>query len=87
MDYPEVQLPEAINLQPKVDAQSFKVLEVIDNPENQSVVARVRIGTAGINFFEVWKGQSYLDIGQWTEAQLTSALIPMIEAAYPPAAV
>lgn len=82
--YPEVQLPNPVITQPQVTASSYQITDVTDNPAEKTVVARVVVGSGGINFFTVWSGASYDAIGQWTDADLLAAITPMVEATYPP---
>lgn len=83
MAYPIVQLNSPVIIQQQITASAYRVTDVTDNPEQKTVVARVVVGTNGINFFTVWSGDNYDAAGQWTDADLQNAVTPMVESAYP----
>lgn len=83
MSYPIVQLNNPVITQQQITASAYRVTEVTDNPAEKTVVARVVVGENGINFFTVWSGESYDNAGQWTDADLESAITPMVESSYP----
>lgn len=82
--YPDVELPNPVITQQQVTASAYQITDVSDNPIQKTVVARVTVGPGAINFFTVWSGESYDQIGQWTDADLVAAVTPMVQATYPP---
>ena len=82
--YPEVELPSPVITQQQVTSSAYQITDVTDNPVQKSVVARVTVGPGAINFFTVWSGESYDQIGQWTDTDLVNAVTPLVQAAYPP---
>lgn len=82
--YPEVQLQTPVITQPQLTASFYKITDVTDNPIDKNVVARVLVGQNGINFYTVWSGGSYDQIGQWTDQDLVDAVTPLVEATYLP---
>ena len=82
--YPEVELPSPVITQQQVTSSAYQITDVNDNPVQKTVVARVTVGPGAINFFTVWSGESYDQIGQWTDSDLVAAETPLVVAAYPP---
>ena len=82
--YPEVELPSPVITQQQVTSSAYQITDVTDNPVQKTVVARVTVGPGAINFFTVWSGESYDQIGQWTDSDLVAAVTPLVQAAYPP---
>jgi glutamine synthetase len=82
--YPEVELPSPVITQQQVTSSAYQITDVNDNPVQKTVVARVTVGPGAINFFTVWSGESYDQIGQWTDSDLVAAVTPLVQAAYPP---
>ena len=83
-EYPEVQLQNPVITQQQLTASFYKITDVNDNPIEKTVVARVLVGQNGINFYTVWSGASYDQIGQWTDQDLADAVTPLVESTYPP---
>jgi hypothetical protein len=83
IEYPEVQLQTPVVTQQQITASFYKITDVNDNPVEKTVVARVLVGQSGINFYTVWSGASYDQIGQWTDQDLVDAVTPMVESTYP----
>jgi len=82
--YPEIQLQTPVITQAQLTASYYKITDVTDNPIEKNVVARVIVGQNGINFYTVWSGTSYDQIGQWTDQDVVDAVTPLVEATYPP---
>lgn len=83
-EYPNVQLPNSVILQPEVTGSYYQITNVEDSPIQKTVVARAVVGENAINFFTVWSGASYDAIGQWTDTQLQDAVTQMIMTTYSP---
>lgn len=85
--YPDVELPSPVVTQPQITSSFYKITDVTDNPIDKTVVARVTVGPGAINFYTVWSGESYDQIGQWTDVDLVNAVTPLVQASYPTSVV
>jgi hypothetical protein len=81
--YPNVTLPNSVIIQPQITSNAYKIADVTDDPIGKTVIARVIVGEKAVNFFTVWSGDSYDNIGQWTDQQLQDAVTVLVLAAYP----
>lgn len=83
--YPDITLPNPVILQQQVTSNSYRITDVTDNPVDKTVTARVIVGENAISFFTVWSGESYDNIGQWTDDQLQDSVTAFVLATYPSA--
>jgi hypothetical protein len=78
----QIQLPNPIILRPQLTSNTFSIIEVLDNPSEKYVKAVVKLGDHDRGFFDIWQGEEYDRIGQWTDTDLENALIPLITSHY-----
>ena len=83
--YPVVQLTSSLLLQSPVSASSFQILQAIDDPVAKTVNALVQVGPKGSNnWYYVWSGATYEEIGDWTDEELAAAVQTQVVQQYPP---
>jgi hypothetical protein len=83
-EYPTIELPHTILLQTPVTGNTFKILNATDDPNSKTVNALVQVGPQGSNnWFYVWSGDAYDEIGNWTDAQLAEEIKNQITGLYP----
>ena len=79
MAYPNVAFSRSIQIQKPQSVDSFEVLEIVENPKEKTVVAKVRVGEHGIQFVELWKDDSYDEIGQFTDTDIQKTILTKLE--------
>lgn len=75
--YPIIELNSEVTIQPPVYTDKIKVLEIIEQPLEKIVRVKVLKSEEHL-FYEwitVWEGNSYDQIGQWTDDDLVNAII------------
>lgn len=85
--FPIINLPNAIEIQQAANSSQIEILQTTDDPIGKTVKSLVKVSSNPYvhNWYTVWSGESYDQAGQWTEEQLTSAIIALVISEYPPA--
>jgi hypothetical protein len=85
--FPIINLPSAVEIQQAANTSQIEILQTIDNPIGKTVKSLVKISTTPYahNLYTVWSGDTYDEAGQWTDAQLSAAVVALVTAEYPSA--
>lgn len=87
MSYPTIQLGTTVKVQSAVNTSEIEIIQAVDDPIGKTVKSLVKIcgDPYAHNWYTVWSGDSYIAIGNWTDAQLSNAVVEIVLAEYPPA--
>lgn len=85
--FPIINLPNAVEIQQAANSSQIEILQTTDDPVGKTVKSLVKISTNPYahNWYTVWSGDTYDQVGQWTDAQLASAVVTLVTGEYPPA--
>lgn len=85
--FPIIDLPSAVEIQQAANTSQIEILQTTDDPVGKTVKSLVKISTTPYahNWYTVWSGDTYDQAGQWTDAQLSAAVLALVMAEYPPA--
>lgn len=81
-DYPLVILPNEVEVQPAVNTNTFRVIQVAENPDEMWVNAFVS-GAPQSVWVSVLTPETYFS--NWTNDDVSAAVAAWAEATYPPA--
>lgn len=85
--FPIINLPSAVEIQQAANSSKIEILQTSDDPIGKTVKSLVKISTTPYahNWYTVWSGDAYDQAGQWTDAELSAAIVALVMAEYPPA--
>lgn len=85
--FPIINLPNSIEIQQAANSSQIEILQTTDDPVGKTVKSLVKISTTPYahNWYTVWSGDAYDQAGQWTDQQLSAAVVALVMAEYPPA--
>lgn len=85
--FPIINLPNSIEIQQAANSSQIEILQTTDDPIGRTVKSLVKISTTPYahNWYTVWSGDAYDQAGQWTDQQLSAAVVALVMAEYPPA--
>lgn len=85
--FPIINLPNSIEIQQAANSSQIEILQTTDDPIGKTVKSLVKISTTPYahNWYTVWSGDAYDQAGQWTDQQLSAAVVALVMAEYPPA--
>lgn len=85
--FPVINLPNAVEIQQAANSSQIEILQTTDDPVGKTVKSLVKISTNPYahNWYTVWQGDAYDQAGQWTDAQLSAAIVTLVTGEYPPA--
>ena len=85
--FPIINLPNPIEIQSSAYTSQIEILQTTDDPIAKTVKSLVKISTTPYahNWYTVWSGDTYDQAAQWTDAQLSAAVVALVMAEYPPA--
>ena len=85
--FPVINLPNSVEIQQAANTSQIEILQTTDDPIGKTVKSLVKISTTPYahNWYTVWSGDTYDQAGQWTDAQLSAAVVALVMAEYPPA--
>lgn len=85
--FPVINLPNSVEIQQAANTSQIEILQTTDDPIGKTVKSLVKISTTPYahNWYTVWSGDTYDQSGQWTDAQLSAAVVALVMAEYPPA--
>ena len=85
--FPIINLPNAVEIQQAANSSQIEILQTTDDPVGKTEKSLVKISTNPYahNWYTVWSGDTYDQAGQWTDAQLASAVVTLVTGEYPPA--
>jgi hypothetical protein len=85
--FPNINLPSAVEIQQAANTSQIEILQTTDDPVGKTVKSLVKISTNPYahNWYTVWSGDTYDQAGQWTDAELSAAVVALVMAEYPPA--
>ena len=85
--FPVISLPNSVEIQQAANTSQIEILQTTDDPIVKTVKSLVKISTTPYahNWYTVWSGDTYDQAGQWTDAQLSAAVVALVMAEYPPA--
>jgi hypothetical protein len=69
MAYPEISLDKNVVVVAEQTANTVKVLQIEENPDEKRVVATTSLNGL-LRRFVLWEGDSYDQIGQWTDTDV-----------------
>ena len=69
MAYPEISLDKDVVIVPEQTANTVKVLQIEENPDEKRVVVTTSLNGM-LRRFVLWEGDSYDQIGQWTDTDV-----------------
>jgi hypothetical protein len=83
--FPTINLPNILEIQPAATTNQIEILQTTDDPIGKTVKSLVKISTTPYahNWYTVWSGDAYDQVGQWTDAQLASAIVTLVTGEYP----
>lgn len=87
--FPIINLPTTLEIQAAATTNQIEILQTIDDSKQKTVKSLVKISSNPYahNWYTVWSGEAYDQAGQWTDTQLTSAIITLVTGEYPAAIV
>jgi hypothetical protein len=85
--FPIINLPNSVEIQQAANTSQIEVLQTTDDPIGKTVKSLVKISTTPYahNWYTVWSGDAYDQAAQWTDSQLSAAIVVLVMAEYPPA--
>jgi hypothetical protein len=85
--FPIINLPNSVEIQQAANTSQIEVLQTTDDPIGKTVKSLVKISTTPYahNWYTVWSGDAYDQAAQWTDSQLSAAIVALVMAEYPPA--
>ena len=85
--FPIINLPNSVEIQQAANTSQIEVLQTTDDPIGKTVKSLVKISTTPYahNWYTVWSGDAYNQAAQWTDSQLSAAIVALVMAEYPPA--
>lgn len=85
--FPVINLPNAVEIQQAANSSQIEILQTTDDPVGKTVKSLVKVSTNPYahNWYTVWQGDAYDQAGQWTDAQLSAAIVTLVTGEYPPA--
>jgi hypothetical protein len=85
--FPIINLPNSVEIQQAANTSQIEVLQTTDDPIGKTVKSLVKISTTPYahNWYTVWSENTYDEAGQWTDAQLSAAVVTLVMAEYPSA--
>ena len=69
MAYPEISLDKNVVVVAEQTANTVKVLQIEENPDEKRVVVTTSLNGM-LRRFVLWEGDSYDQIGQWTDTDV-----------------
>ena len=87
MSFPIINLPNAVEIQQAANSSQIEILQTTDDPVGKTVKSLVKVSANPYahNWYTVWQGDAYDQVGQWTDAQLSAAIVTLVTGEYPPA--
>jgi hypothetical protein len=82
-DYPIVTLPNDVILQPATTTDTFRIVQITENPGEMWVSALVAVGLQ-IEKVEILDGDSYFS--DWTDQTVVDAVVAWAESKFTPGA-
>ena len=78
--FPTINLPNPIEIQQAAYTSQIEILQTTDDPVAKTVKSLVKISTIPYshNWYTVWSGDTYDQAGQWTDAQLSAAVVTLV---------
>ena len=78
--FPVISLPSAVEIQQAANTSQIEILQTTDDPIGKTVKSLVKISTTPYahNWYTVWSGDTYDQAGQWTDAQLSAAVVTLV---------
>ena len=85
--YPIINLTGSLEIQSAATTNQLEILQAVDDPVAQTVKSLVKISTNPYahNWYTVWSGPTYVEIGNWTDQDLADAVTAIVVAGYGPA--
>jgi len=85
--FPIINLPNSVEIQQAANTSQIEILQTTDDPIGKTVKSLVKISTTPYahNWYTVWSGDAYDQAAQWTDSQLSAAIVALVMAEYPPA--
>jgi len=80
-DYPTIILPNSVEVQPAINTDTFRVLQVAENPDEKWINAYVSGGPQNV-WVSVLTPETYH--ADWSDETISEAVILWAEATYPP---
>ena len=85
--FPVINLPNAVEIQQAANSSQIEILQAIDDPIGKTVKSLVKVSSNPYahNWYTVWSGETYDQVGQWTDEELAAAVVTIVTGQYPPA--
>jgi hypothetical protein len=64
------------------DITTVEVSQVVDRNSAKTVIASVSVENVGVVDLTLWEGDAYTAIGQWTDSQVQSRVLELINERY-----